>query len=194
MKGRSSPPALRIKVQLRQDHHTSPLLPVQAIAAGGMAEEQCLDMQSQPAQSGREICCLVVPISGFELNGKHLWSSPRGPYRPPGMSILEVLVFASPNTLRPRAGWSCDWWTDVHLSHSCGSTNCWPFLFWFESSQISLNIIVISYTFRKNSWPVEKREVIMLSWGEENIKYKNVGTIWVWGYQAETSSGKGPSA
>lgn len=193
MKGSPSPPALRIKVQLRQDHHTSPLLPVQAITSGEMAGEQCLDMLSQPAQSGRKICCLVVSISGFELNGKCLWGSPGGPYRPPGKSILEVLLIASPNILKPRTAWPCDWWTDVHLSHSCGSANCWPFLFWFESSQINLNIIVISYKFRKNSWPVGKREVIMLSWGEENVKYKNVETIWVWGCQAETSSGKRPS-
>lgn len=39
MKGTPSPPALRMNVQLRQEQHALPLLPVQAGAAGRMAEE-----------------------------------------------------------------------------------------------------------------------------------------------------------
>jgi len=158
-----------------------------------MAEERCLDMLSQPAQSRREVCCLVMPIPALELNGKDLWSSPRGAYSPPGKSILEVYLFASPDLLKKQGTaiiGLMDWYPSPH---SCGSTNWWPFLIWFQSFQINWNVTVTSYTFRKNSWPVEKREMLMVPWGDGHVKYNDVETIWVWGCQAETLNEKGPS-
>lgn len=105
MKESASPPALRIKVRLRQDQHTLPLLPVQVVTAGVMAGDDvwaCRRLPSQLAQSRREVCCLVVPMPGLELNGKGLGSSPRGADSPPGMSVLEVHLFSSPNLLKKQ--------------------------------------------------------------------------------------------
>lgn len=98
---------------------------------------------------------------------------------------------------RNKVVWTYGWWTGVYLSDSSGSRNCWPFLASFKSSQTNSNLIMTSYKLKKNIWQIEKiekRELLILPWGGGgHIKCKNIGTVWMWSCQTETSSGKGPS-
>lgn len=109
----------------------------------------------------------------------------KGAYSPPGKSILEVHLFASPNLLKKQGSaiiWLMDW---------CPSTSfLWlhKLLPIFSLIWINSNIIVTSYKFRKNSSPEEKREVLMVPWGGGHVKYDNARTIWAWGCKAATSS------